>query len=117
MFAWDPIIHALEVQEPYWEPGTAHGYHAVTYGYLVGEVVRRVSGKSLGTFWHDEIAEPLGLEFWIGLPPEQEHRVAPLVASGADDGSGESANLTELLGARLPRRTRALAQRRARRAR
>jgi len=66
VFAWDPVIHALEVQEPYWEPGTAHGYHAITYGYLVGEVVRRISGKSLGTFWHDEIAEPLGLEFWIG---------------------------------------------------
>ena len=82
VFAWDPIIHALEVQEPYWEPGTAHGYHAITYGYLVGEVVRRVSGKSLGTFWHDEIAEPLDLEFWIGLPAEQEHRVAPLVAIG-----------------------------------
>ena len=79
VFAWDPVIHALEVQAPYWEPGTAHGYHAITYGYLVGEVVRRISGKSLGTFWQDEIAEPLDLEFWIGLPAEQEHRVAPLV--------------------------------------
>ena len=79
VFAWEPIIHALEVQAPYWEPGTAHGYHAITYGYLVGEVVRRISGKSLGTFSHDEIAEPLDLEFWIGLPEEQEHRVAPLV--------------------------------------
>jgi CubicO group peptidase (beta-lactamase class C family) len=98
VFAWDPIIHALEVQEPYWEPGTAHGYHAVTYGYLVGEVVRRITGKSLGTFWHEEIAEPLGLEFWIGLPPEQEHRVAPLVALGAGDGSAEAIDLTALLG-------------------
>ena len=98
VFAWDPIIHALEVQEPYWEPGTAHGYHAITYGYLVGEVVRRVSGKSLGTFWHDEIAAPLDLEFWIGLPAEQEHRVAPLVAMGAGDGSEEATDLNALLG-------------------
>jgi CubicO group peptidase (beta-lactamase class C family) len=86
VFAWDPVIRALEVQEPFWEPGTAHGYHAVTYGYLVGEVVRRVSGKSLGTFFHEEIAEPLGIEFWIGLPPEQEHRVAPLVGTGRTTG-------------------------------
>ncbi len=86
VFAWDPVIHALEVQEPFWEPGTAHGYHAVTYGYLVGEVVRRVSGKSLGTFFHEEIAEPLGIEFWIGLPAEQEHRVAPLVGTGRTTG-------------------------------
>ena len=70
--AWDPMIRALEVQAPVWEPGTAHGYHATTYGWLVGEVVRRISGKSLGTFFHDEIAAPLGLEFWIGLPDEQQ---------------------------------------------
>jgi CubicO group peptidase (beta-lactamase class C family) len=97
VFAWDPVIHALEVQSPFWEPGTAHGYHAITYGYLVGEVVRRISGKSLGTFWQEEIAQPLGLEFWIGLPPEQEHRVAPLVAMGGGEGS-DNASLTALLG-------------------
>jgi CubicO group peptidase (beta-lactamase class C family) len=91
------VIHALEVQSPFWEPGTAHGYHAITYGYLVGEVVRRISGKSLGTFWQEEIAQPLGLEFWIGLPPEQEHRVAPLVAMGGGEGS-DNASLTALLG-------------------
>ncbi|MGK2949455.1 MAG: serine hydrolase domain-containing protein, partial [Acidimicrobiales bacterium] len=64
--AWDPMIRALEAQAPVWEPGTAHGYHATTYGWLVGEVVRRISGKSLGTFFREELAEPLGLEFWIG---------------------------------------------------
>jgi CubicO group peptidase (beta-lactamase class C family) len=77
--AWEPVIHALEVQKPYWEPGVAHGYHAVTYGHLVGEVVRRVDGRSIGTFFHDEFAEPLGLEFWIGLPEEHEPRVAPMI--------------------------------------
>lgn len=81
VLAWDPIVEALAVQSPLWEPGTAHGYHAVTFGYLVGEVVRRISGKSLGTFFADEVAQPLGLEFWIGLPEEQEHRVAPLIGS------------------------------------
>lgn len=84
--AWDPMIRALEAQAPIWEPGTAHGYHATTYGWLVGEVVRRVSGKSLGTFFNDEVAAPLGLEFWIGLPEEQHHRVAPLIHWG---GGGE----------------------------
>ena len=77
--AWEPMIHALEHQAPVWEPGTAHGYHAVTYGYLVGEVVRRISGKSIGTYFRDEIAEPLGLDFWIGLPEALEPRVAPLI--------------------------------------
>ena len=66
--AWDPVIRALEAQAPVWEPGTAHGYHATTYGWLVGEVVRRITGKSLGTFFAEEIAGPLDLEFWIGLP-------------------------------------------------
>ena len=76
------MIRALEEQAPVWEPGTAHGYHATTYGWLVGEVVRRITGKSLGTFFHDEIAVPLDLEFWIGLPDEQQARVAPLIQWG-----------------------------------
>src|SRR5580692_6410089 len=88
--AWDPIVAALAEQSPIWEPGTAHGYHAVTYGYLVGEVVRRVSGRSLGTFFAEEIAQPLGLEFWIGLPEEQEHRVSPMIgAVMSEAGTGE----------------------------
>ncbi|HEX4532043.1 MAG TPA: serine hydrolase domain-containing protein, partial [Acidimicrobiia bacterium] len=93
--AWEPVIRALEVQKPYWEPGTAHGYHALTYGYLVGELVRRTDGRSLGTFFHEEFAEPLGLEFWIGLPEEYEPRVAPMIPMGAGDG----ASLEDMLGA------------------
>ena len=95
VFAWDPVIEALAAQEPYWEPGSAHGYHTITYGNLVGEVVRRITGKSIGTFWQEEFAEPLDLEFWIGLPPEHEHRVAPLV-SMAEGENG--VNLSEMLG-------------------
>jgi CubicO group peptidase (beta-lactamase class C family) len=74
---WQRCTSALAAMEPLWVPGTAYMYHAVTYGYLVGEVIRRVSGKMPGKFIADEIAKPLGLELWIGLPPEQEHRVAP----------------------------------------
>jgi CubicO group peptidase (beta-lactamase class C family) len=97
MLAWEPVVEALAVQEPLWEPGTAHGYHAVTFGFLVGEVVRRISGKSLGTFFADEVAGPLGLEFWIGLPEEQEHRVAPLIGSLVPTGAAVNEKLRELL--------------------
>jgi CubicO group peptidase (beta-lactamase class C family) len=55
-YAWDPVIHALEAQKPLWVPGTEHVYHSMTFGYLVGEVVRRISGRSLGTFFADEVA-------------------------------------------------------------
>ena len=90
------MIHALEVQAPLWEPGVAHGYHAITYGHLVGEVVRRIDGRSLGTFFHEEFAEPLGLDFWIGLPEELEPRVAPMIPLSS---GGEGASIADLLGA------------------
>ncbi|SCK53059.1 MULTISPECIES: serine hydrolase domain-containing protein [unclassified Streptomyces] len=78
---WDPVIRALETREPLWRPGTEHVYHSVTYGFLVGEVVRRISGRSLGTFFAEEVAAPLGLSAWIGLPEEQEDRVARIAAA------------------------------------
>ncbi len=77
---WDLMVNALAKEEPFWEPGTRNGYHALTIGWLVGEVVRRVSGKSLGTFFQNEVAKPLGLDFWIGLPEDKEPRVAPMIA-------------------------------------
>jgi CubicO group peptidase (beta-lactamase class C family) len=76
---WELIVDRLAELEPLWEPGTRHGYHALTFGHLVGEVVRRVSGRSLGTFFREEVAEPRGLDFSIGLPPEQTTRVAPTI--------------------------------------
>jgi CubicO group peptidase (beta-lactamase class C family) len=87
--AWEPVIRALERQAPSWPPGTAHGYHATTYGWLVGEVVRRVSGRSLGTYLRQEIAGPLGAEWYVGLPASEEPRVARLVsfAEAAQSGS------------------------------
>jgi CubicO group peptidase (beta-lactamase class C family) len=75
-YAWDPVIRAIEAQKPEWQPGTEHVYHSITFGYLVGELIRRVSGKSVGTFFADEVAGPLGLNAWIGLPEEQEAKVA-----------------------------------------
>jgi CubicO group peptidase (beta-lactamase class C family) len=89
MLSWDPVITALEQQAPSWEPGKAHGYHATTYGWLVGEVVRRVSGKSIGTYLRDEIAGPLEADFFIGLPENQEPRVARLVSFIEALSSGE----------------------------
>jgi CubicO group peptidase (beta-lactamase class C family) len=76
----EPLIEALAVQAPLWEPGTAHGYHAITYGHLVSELVRRIDGRTVGECFHDEFAVPLGLDWWIGLPEEQEARVAPMIA-------------------------------------
>lgn len=78
VLAWHPVVEALAAQRPQWTPGTRHGYHALTYGWLVGEVVRRVSGRTLGTFFRDEIARPLGLDFHIGLPTGEHHRVSRL---------------------------------------
>jgi len=97
VLAWEPVIDALEAQAPLWEPGEAHGYHAVTYGFLVGEVVRRISGKSLGAFFADEVATPLGLEFWIGLPEEHEGRVSPLIGGLIPSGTAIDPKLRELI--------------------
>jgi CubicO group peptidase (beta-lactamase class C family) len=77
---WEVVIALLEEMTPHWEPGTAHGYHATTYGWLVGEVVRRVTGETLGTFFRRDVATPLGLDFWIGLPESEESRVSTLVS-------------------------------------
>ncbi len=79
LYDWDAACARLARQAPWWDPGTASGYHAITQGYLVGEVVRRVSGVSLGTLFRTEIAEPLGADFHIGLPPEHDARVGELI--------------------------------------
>jgi CubicO group peptidase (beta-lactamase class C family) len=79
LYAWDPTVEALAAQKPYWEPGTKHGYHALTYGYLVGEIIRRVSGKTVGQFLREEITGPLDADFFIGLPEELESRVGKLI--------------------------------------
>lgn len=86
MLDWDTVCAALARSTPVWEPGTQHGYHAVTYGWLVGEVVRRVTGMSLGEYFQREVAVPLGLDFWIGLPAEQHQRVSHLIPMRMPEG-------------------------------
>lgn len=76
---WDTVVEALAAQAPLWEPGTAHGYHALTFGHLVGEVIRRVSGQRVGDYVREHVAEPVGAEFHIGVPDDALARVAPLL--------------------------------------
>lgn len=76
---WEAMTEALAAQEPWWEPGAGHGYHVNTYGFLIGEVVRRITGKSLGAFLRDEIARPAGIDFFIGFGPELDVRCADVI--------------------------------------
>jgi CubicO group peptidase (beta-lactamase class C family) len=78
-YDWEYMVARLAAERPFWAPGRLYGYHSITFGWLVGEVVRRVSGKSLGTFFREEVAEPLGLDFWIGLPEREEQRAVRLL--------------------------------------
>lgn len=78
-YDWDYMTDRLAREAPFWTPGERNGYHMSSFGWLVGELVRRVSGQSLGTFFRTEVAKPLGLDFWIGLPLEIEARVAPMI--------------------------------------
>lgn len=78
LYDWEWATAALAAQAPAWHPGAAQGYHPITIGFLVGELVRRVSGLTVGTFLQKEVAGPLGADAWIGLPEEIEPRVAPV---------------------------------------
>ena len=75
------VIRALEVQKPLWTPGTAHGYHARTFGFLLDELVRRIAGKTLSEYWRGVFAQPLNLDLWIGLPQKENTRVATVYAA------------------------------------
>jgi CubicO group peptidase (beta-lactamase class C family) len=73
---WDYMVERIAAEEAFWEPGLRNGYHALNFGWTVGELVRRVSGQSLGRFFREQVSGPLGADFWIGLPEELEPRVA-----------------------------------------
>jgi CubicO group peptidase (beta-lactamase class C family) len=102
---WSRCTRALEAMAPLWPPGTATAYHAITYGYLVGEIIRRVSGKTPGRFVADEIAGPLKLDLWIGLPAREEDRVAPQVSARPDGTVEQITALFKGLGMDLEDRT------------
>jgi CubicO group peptidase (beta-lactamase class C family) len=81
--SWTPIVEALAAQTPLWEPGSDHGYHLRTFGWLVGELFRRASGRSVGRYFEQELAKPLHLDWYLGLPANEERRVARLVSPPA----------------------------------
>jgi CubicO group peptidase (beta-lactamase class C family) len=76
---WELCTSALAAQTPWWQPGTASGYHALTQGYLIGEVVRRITGTSIGVWFAEEVAKPLGADFFIGLPASEDGRVSDVI--------------------------------------
>lgn len=100
--AWTPMTVALAAQRPVWTPGTAHGYHGRTFGWLVGEVIRRVSGRTVGRFLAEEIAGPLGLDFFIGLPAAERPRVSRMVNS-----QPSAADVADIRPADIPEEFRA----------
>ncbi|HUZ28263.1 MAG TPA: serine hydrolase domain-containing protein, partial [Solirubrobacteraceae bacterium] len=91
---WERCTGLLAAQAPWWESGTASGYHALTQGYLIGEVVRRITGVSLGRFFAETVAEPLGADFHIGLAADDDQRVSPLHAP--EPGNLREAGIPEL---------------------
>ena len=93
LYDWQAMTSALAAEAPWWTPGSAHGYHAVTFGWLVGEVVRRIAGKSLGAYVRDSFAQPLGLDFHIGLAEREHARVADILQQVPPDPKGEAAQL------------------------
>jgi CubicO group peptidase (beta-lactamase class C family) len=94
VLAWDPVIQAIADQAPNWEPGTEHGYHARSFGWILGELVRRITGQSIGSYIASEIAAPLNLRYWVGLPEQEVEGCATLVPP-----EGGSNAVAELLGA------------------
>ena len=76
---WGYMVQLLENEKPFWEPGKETGYHMMTTGWLIGELINRVSGKSLGDFFNNELAKPYGLDYWIGLPETEDDRVAEII--------------------------------------
>jgi CubicO group peptidase (beta-lactamase class C family) len=91
----DTSTSLLAGQAPWWEPGTAGGYHAMNYGHLIGELIRRITGQRLGQFFADHIAGPLGADFHIGLPSSEFHRIANLVPPPAAPAPAATADLMQ----------------------
>lgn len=95
---WSRATAALAAMRPYWRPGSAYLYHFITYGFLIGEVVRRATGKTIGRQLRELVAEPLGLDLWIGLPEDQQDRVAPHFRSGPAMAKAEVLKTFQAMG-------------------
>lgn len=104
LYDWEKATSLLAAQAPYWKPGTAPGYHAMTQGYLVGEVIRRIAGETVGTVFRKEIAGPIGADFHIGLPSTEDHRVADLTPPPASGtlGNGSADELVTNMSSNPP---------------
>ncbi len=115
MYDWEKMTAALAAQAPWWKPGTATAYHALTQGYLIGELVRRITGKSLGEYFRTEVAEPLDADFFIGVPESEFSRICDLIPpsgdtssmTGAEEGSIADRTFKNPLGNALDSRTAA----------
>lgn len=97
---WDYMVNLISQQAPWWEPGTRHGYHMSTYGWTVGELVRRASGMSLGDYFRTRVAEPLDIDFHIGLPESEHHRVSRMMGWAPKKGDPVSPYTLALLSNR-----------------
>jgi len=98
--AWDPVIRAIEIQKPHWTPEQGHAYHAATIGWLLGELIRRRTGLSAGTFFRRELGDPLGLDTWIGLPASERGHVAWMEPPLPDEDSEMARGFAALAGER-----------------
>lgn len=90
LYDWAQMTTALAAEKPWWTPGTQHGYHPVTFGWLIGEVIRRVSGMSVGAYLQEVIAKPLGLDMHIGVPATEHHRIARISRAAMDPDNSEA---------------------------
>ena len=96
-YDWDYMIERLSAEAPFWDPGTRNGYHMMTFGWTVGELVRRVSGISLGRYFKENFADPLGLDYWIGLPEEHEERTARMLPYTPSSDDKPTAFMTSMM--------------------
>jgi CubicO group peptidase (beta-lactamase class C family) len=94
LYDWPRLTGALADEAPWWEPGSANGYHAMTFGHLVGEVIRRISGETPGTFFRRQVAEPLAADFHIGLAATEDRRTADLVPPTPEEMAAAGAAAT-----------------------
>jgi CubicO group peptidase (beta-lactamase class C family) len=98
MADWDYMVERLAAEEAFWSPGTRQGYHGLTYAWTVGNMVRLAAGEPLGVFFRKNVAEKLGLDFHIGLPESEEHRVAPMIASDPSEVNFQSKFFQSVMG-------------------